>query len=152
MAKRRVPAVEGLFTWPSESPQLIGSHCRSCGVYTFPRTFVMHRPTCPKRETEEVLLSRTGTLWSYTIQYYQPPPPFKAPDPFKPFALGAVELPEGIRVLGMLTGVNLASIKVGTPMELTVGILDEDAETEYLTWQWRPAAKPPERAKGRRAA
>jgi uncharacterized OB-fold protein len=32
----RVPVAAGVFTWPSESPRLIGSRCGACGIVTFP--------------------------------------------------------------------------------------------------------------------
>ena len=48
-------------------------------------------------------LSRRGTVWSYTDAQYQPPPPYiPRSDPYEPFALAAVELPEGIVILGQV--------------------------------------------------
>ena len=32
----QVPIADGLFTWPSNDPRLLGSKCRDCGVVTFP--------------------------------------------------------------------------------------------------------------------
>ena len=98
--KRQYPAEEGLFTQSSDKPQLIGGRCKSCGTYFFPKYYVMHKPGCKERQVEEVLLSRRGKLDSYTIQYYSPPPPFISPDPFVPYAIGWVALPEGIAVPG----------------------------------------------------
>ena len=31
-----VPVAEGVFTWPADEPQLIGSRCTACGIVTFP--------------------------------------------------------------------------------------------------------------------
>ena len=54
-------------------------------------------------ELEEVALSRTGKLWSYTTNHYKPPEPYVAPDPFTPYTVAAVELiEERIVVLGQL--------------------------------------------------
>ena len=136
--KRSIPAVEGYFTWPSDKPQLMASRCKSCGRYYFPRQARCNNPDCGK-EVEEALLSTKGTLWSYTIQYYMPPPPFHPPDPPAPYAIGLVELPESIRVLGMITGCDIDNIKIGMPMELKVEKMYEDEHgNDVLTWKFKP--------------
>ena len=136
--KKRIPAVEGLFTWPSDEPHLIGGKCKSCGSHFFPKFYVVHQPSCKQREVEEVMLSRGGKLKSYTIQFYPPPPPFVAPEPFVPYGIGLVTLPEGINVLGMLTGVNVENLRTGIDVELVVEKLYEDEQHEYLTWKFSP--------------
>jgi uncharacterized OB-fold protein len=60
----QVPVAEGLFTWPSEEPQLIGAKCPDCGVTTFPRQATC--PRCPSERMDEMLLPRRGTLWTFT--------------------------------------------------------------------------------------
>ena len=137
--KPRVPAVEYLFTWPSDKPQLIGSKCKSCNTYYFPEVYTCVNPDCnQKQNVEQAYLSRIGKLWSYTIQAYQPPPPHpQVPrEEFVPFAVGVVELPEGIRVIGKLT--TAENLERGMKMELEAGKLHEDEDKEYLTWQFRP--------------
>lgn len=71
----RNPVIEGLFTLDPEEPRLIGSKCTSCGTYFFPETVSCSNPVCKEKKVEQAFLSRRGKLWSYTIQYY-PPPPF----------------------------------------------------------------------------
>ena len=39
----QVPVAEGVFTWPSDEPQLIGSRCAACGIVTFPA-----QDSCPR--------------------------------------------------------------------------------------------------------
>ncbi len=43
-------------------------------------------------DLEEVPLSRRGKLYVYTINYYQPPPPYMSPDPFVPYATAVMDL------------------------------------------------------------
>ena len=137
--KKQHPAVEGLFTGVGKESNLIGGKCDSCGTYSFPMSSNVHSPDCKQRSTKEVLLSRKGKLDSYTIQYYPPPPPFVSPDPFVPFAIGLVELPEGISVLGLLTDCKLEELRTGIEVELIVEMLHEDAEgSEVLGWKFRP--------------
>ena len=138
--KTFVPAVEGFLTWQSGKPYLIGGRCKSCKTYYFPRLAGCSNPNCKGGEVEEVLLSRRGTLWTYTIQHYAPPLPFRAPDPFVPYGIGLVELPEGIRVVGMLTDCDTDNLKIGMPMEMTAEKIYEDEHgNDVVTWKFRPA-------------
>jgi uncharacterized OB-fold protein len=141
-AKTPVPAVEGWFTLDPERPALLGSRCTSCGNYAFPKeTFYCRNPHCQGRYFDEVELSRTGRIWSYTDARYQPPPPYvPTTDPYKPFAIAAVELAEEkMVVMGQLVpAVGVDDVSVGTEVELTLDTLYEDDEHRYLVWKWRP--------------
>ena len=135
----QIPIVEGLFTWPSDEPHLIGGRCKTCGTYFFPRNYVTHRPDCNNEELEEVLLNKKGKLRSYTWEHYPPPPPFKGPDPFVPFGIGLVELPEGINVVGIMSGCEFEDMKIGMDVELVVEKQYTDEQgNEFLTWKFRP--------------
>lgn len=141
--KPEVPAVPGWFT-TGDRPALIGSRCTACGSVAFPpRPGRCPNPACAGTETEPKELARTGTVWSYTDAQYQPPPPYVAPaDPYRPFALAAVELDgEGMVVLGQLAaGLGVEDIEVGTPVELVVEALLEKEDEVQMVWKWRPAA------------
>ena len=138
------PAIEGWFTTGSE-PALLGSRCTTCGTVYFPRTAGFCRnPGCAGEEFEETELSRRGTVWSYTDAQYQPPPPYRAPDPFVPFALAAVELPEGLVVVGQVAeGYGVADLHVGAEVELVV---EPEHASEQLIWRWKPVAELGEKA------
>ena len=73
----QVPVAEGVFTWPRDDPQLIGSRCADCGMVTFPRQDSC--PRCASTTMEEMLLARRGTLWAWTTQAFPPPPPYAGP-------------------------------------------------------------------------
>ena len=141
-AKTRVPAVEGWFTFDTDEPALLGTKCTSCGTFSFPReTFSCKNPDCLGRTFDEVELSRTGTIWSYTNNCFQPPPPYVATtDPYEPVAIAAVELAgERIVVLGQVAhGVPFESLAVGQSVELVVETLFEDDDAEHLVWRWKP--------------
>lgn len=134
--KNRVPLVEGLFTWPSDKPRLIGSRCKKCGTMSFPRAAFCGNPDCEKdtANVEVVELSNRGKLYTWTVQVYPPAQPFRM-EPFEPFPIGMIDLPEGLRVLGMLT---TDQVNFDTEMEMTVRKLFEDDKNEYVTWAWKP--------------
>ncbi len=132
------PLLPGWFTLDEQAPHLIGTRCAACGTYYFPKeTRYCRNPDCESTRLEEILLSRTGKLWSYTNAAYAPPRPFVAAEPFRPFAIAAVELEkEKMIVLGPVAdGVGVEALRVGMAMALTL----EPLADGKLTWKWRPA-------------
>ncbi len=141
MAKTAVAAVEGLFTVDGE-PRLIGGRARSRGSYFFPKALAGADPACLGDEIDEVLLSRTGRLWSFTTGEYAPPAPFVVPgEEFEPYVIAAVELAdERLVVLGqVVAGVSVGDLSVGMEMELAIDVLYSDDDHDYLVWKWAPA-------------
>jgi uncharacterized protein len=141
--KTRVSAMAEWFDVDGETPRLIGSRCRRCRSYFFPReSFACRNPRCQASELEDVPLSTTGTLWSFTDNHYAPPAPYVAPHPFVPYGIAAVELAaEKMVVLGQLAaGSPTGTLAVGMKMDLVADTLYSDDEHEYLVWKWRPAA------------
>lgn len=138
------PVVDGLFTVGTDGPCLIGSCCTSCGTYYFPKLATFCRnPDCNSESFDQVELSRTGKLWSFTDSCYQPPAPYISPDPFVPYALAAVELDrEQMIVLGQVVdGVGVGALRAGMEMELVLGtILDSGEGGVRATWKWQPVA------------
>ena len=141
------PAIEGWFTTGPE-PALVGSRCTACTTVFFPRTEGFCRnPACDGEAFEAVELSRHGVVWSYTDARYQPPPPYIAADPYEPFALAAVELPEGLVVLGQVaTGYGVEHLHVGAEVELVVETLYTDDSGDRTTWRWKPVVEMGEEA------
>ena len=134
------PAIEGWFT-TGDAPALVGTRCTTCTTVFFPKADGFCRnPTCGGETFEEVELSRRGRIWSYTDAQYQPPPPYiPATDPYEPFALAAVELPEGLVVLGQVArGYGVDDLKVGDEAELVVETLYTDETGERSIWRWKP--------------
>ena len=100
-------------------------------------------PACAGETFGDVELSRRGRIWSYTDAQYQPPPPYvPAADPYEPFALAAVELPEGLVVLGQVAqGYGVADLTVGAGVELVVEPLSSDETGERTIWRWKPVVE-----------
>lgn len=142
-AKPTVPVLEGFFTLDAEKPHLLGTQCKSCGTYYFPKQSVFCKnPDCNGETFDEVQLSRTGKIWSFTNACYQPPEPYVSPDPFVPYTIIAVELEkEKMIVLGQaVEGVDVSQLKAGMSVELVLEKLFEDEQSTRLTWKWKPVA------------
>jgi uncharacterized OB-fold protein len=137
------PAIEGWFT-TGEEPTLLGSRCTSCDAVSFPPTPGFCRnPACEGEELAVAALSRRGNVWSYTDARYRPPAPYiPAGDPYVPFALAAVELPEGLVVLGQVAdGYGTTDLHVGSEVELVVETLYADDTGDRTIWRWKPVTE-----------
>jgi len=137
----RVPIQEGLFTWPSAAPQLIGGHCSDCGGWHFP--VQGNCPHCAGCSVERQPMSRRGTLWTWTIQTFAPPaPPYRGTvEGFVPFGVGYVELPEGLRVQCRLTVNDASQLRIGMAMELALESVGVDEQgREVMCYAFAPVA------------
>lgn len=134
-------AIEGWYTLDAKQPHLLGSCCTSCGTYYFPKAVsYCKNPSCDNEQFDEVPLSRTGKVWSYTNACYKPPEPYVAADPFVPYAIAAVELEnEQMIVLGQVVeGVGVDQLQVGQEVELVLQTLHRDGDIDKVSWAWKP--------------
>jgi uncharacterized protein len=136
----RVPVAEGVFTWPSDEPQLVGSRCTRCSIVTFPSQGSC--PQCPSTDMDEHLLPRRGRLWAWTTQDFPPPsPPYAGArgDAFAPFGVGYVELDGEVKVETRLTEADPKQLAHGMEMELVVVPFRTDDEgNEVVSFAFRP--------------
>jgi hypothetical protein len=138
MSKKRIPVAKGLFVEAPEGPRLVGSRCRTCKTPYFPRAAVCHNPGCKASHIEEALFGPSGTLWSVAVQDYPPPPPAKFDKPYQPYAMGVIDLDDGLRVLGRMTSDNPRSVQVGARVELVIDALCHDDEgNEIVSWKFK---------------
>ena len=139
--KKQIPVDSELFSWPSDDPRLIAARCKSCGYCSFPKIFICGNPDCKDKRMEDILLSKTGVLRSWTTQYYPPPEPFMADKPYTPYALGLLEFPEGIQVAGIITGYTDTDkeLSIGIKMEvISDRIYTAENGDEIIGWKFRP--------------
>jgi uncharacterized OB-fold protein len=135
------PIAEGLFTWPSDEPRLIGGRCGACGALSFPVRTGCAR--CGSTDVTQHELGSRGTLWTWTSQGFVPKEPFAGnvgtgPDAL-PWYVGLVELPGELRVESLLVDVSEDILRIGMPVRLVVVPFrrDEDGD-ELLTFAFTP--------------
>lgn len=135
-----IPIAEGLFTWPSNDPRLLGSQCQACGVVTFP--VQSGCPACGSTNVESIELEREGTLWTWTIQgFYPQRPPYdgpETPEDFKPFGVGYIELPNQVRVQARLKTRDVSRLTIGMPMKLVVEKYIERDGKQVMSYFFQP--------------
>ena len=129
-------ALAEVFTWPSETPQLIGSRCDDCGAARCPR--------CGTPSMSELLLPRRGTLVAWTTQGFPPLLPYAGDETgarFEPFGVGLVQLDDVVRVEARLTENDPAELRFGMDVELAVVPYYVDADgDEIMTFAFAPVA------------
>jgi len=87
---------------------------------------------------EDALFGPDGTLWSCAIQDYPPPAPAKFDQPYKPYAMGVVDLDDGLRVLGRMAVEDPRALDVGARVRLVIDTLAHDADgNEIVSWKFK---------------
>ncbi len=129
MMERR-PIENGLFKEGPEGGTLCGGKCTSCGHVFFPPAKLCLE--CGHEELAEVELSRQGTLYSYTIGHM----PSSHFDP--PYAVGEIDLPDGVRVFAPLVMVENTPFEVGMDVDLIIEKLWEEEGKEVIGYKFKP--------------
>ncbi len=128
------PSELRLESCPQPKAQLIGSRCSHCGiVYLGKSRFCVK---CSSPEVYETVLTNRGKLVSYTIIHVPPSPLWKGS---VPYAIGRVELKEGVEVTSQIVGCDLQNLRVGIEMELVVEKAEQDQEgNDVMVYRWQP--------------
>src|SRR3972149_8851509 len=96
-------------------PLLIGRRCPDCGSSFFPGRVICAR--CNRIGLEEVELSGSGKIWSYTIAHQAPPGAIVQP----PYAIAQVELPERVLVQSLVTACRPEDVRIDMEVEIVPG-------------------------------
>jgi uncharacterized OB-fold protein len=109
----RTPLREGLLSGSLEdlnAVRLTGARCLDCAEVALGQRDIC--PNCGGGRVETIALADHGTLWGFTVIRHRPPGDHARKDPFEPFGLGLVELPDGLRILAPLDD-DIADLKIG---------------------------------------
>ena len=124
---------EKWFTQTRGGLALAGSRCGTCGRVYFPRKRVCTQ--CFQiDQMESVALSSRGRLYSFTV-VEAGPAGFATP-----YAVGYVDLPEGVRVFAPLEG-DPEALAIGMELEMTVGPVKEENGVTIIGQRFRPVVK-----------
>ncbi len=124
-----VPVREGLFE-NAEGGRILGNRCKSCGKIYFPKAQFCFN--CFDKDMVEVGLSRRGKLYAYTIgrmasTHFQPP-----------YAVGLVDLPEGVRVFAPLKMTEDETYRIGMEMEVVIEELWREDDRQIIGYKFKP--------------
>jgi len=116
--------IEQFYKFASER-KLMAAKCKKCGTMLLPP-----RPMCTKcfsSDLEWVKLKSKGKLVTYTVIHVSP----KQFESLIPYTVGIVELEDGLKLPGMIRGVEPEKISVG--MDLKVDF-DTAIPSEWPRW------------------
>ena len=106
--------------------------CGECGALRHPPGPVC--PACGAAKPDYVVAAGTGEVYSYVVHHHPPVPGRQVP-----FVVALVQLPEGVRMVGELLGVNPEQVRIGLPVRAEFVLIDE----ELTLPAWAPAAAQP---------
>jgi uncharacterized protein len=126
---------------------LTGSRCSPCGNVAYPAATGCQR--CGSSDLARIELARRGTVWAHTVQRFAPKsPPYVPPaGGFTPFAVGYVDLPDGVKVEAVLE-----ASTVDDPAELVdarVTLVATEPVPRFATDGWLATRSSTEKAGGR---
>ncbi|MGW0310299.1 bifunctional MaoC family dehydratase N-terminal/OB-fold nucleic acid binding domain-containing protein [Streptomyces flavidovirens] len=101
--------------------RLLIQRCGGCGALRFP--WLPGCGACGSPEWDTVEASGAGTVFSYVVMHH---PAFPAFDP--PYAVGLIELAEGVRMVSNVVGVPCDKVRIGMPVQLEFLRVDEELE------------------------
>ncbi len=135
MTEERVPCLEGLFSEEGEA-QIFGSRCSGCNRPYFPKSPGCRNPDCSDSAMEDCSFGGKGTLWSYSVADFPPPPPHKYDEPFTPYVIGVVDMENGLRLVGQMVD-KLDDVKVGADVELVIDTLYHEDDKALTSWKFK---------------
>jgi len=98
--------------------RLLIQRCTNCGTRRHP--WLPGCNACGGLDWDTVEASGEGTVYSYVVMHH---PPFPAFDP--PYAVGLIELAEGVRIVSNVVGVPYDKVRIGLPVRLEFRRYDE---------------------------
>jgi len=106
-------------------PTLVGARCTTCETHTFPR-----QDACPRcgAATVTQALPTMGSVWSWTVQRFEPKAPYRGPVGFEPFAVAYVDLGP-VRVESTLGGRAVEDWNIDDGVRLVADDIDESGHS-----------------------
>ena len=117
-----------------EMPQryrLEAEKCKKCGKIYFPPRIIC--AGCHSKEFEKIKLSREGKLLTYTIIRV-------GPSQFVdqvPYAMGIVELKEGVKILSQITDCDLEKLSTGMKVRIEFRKIQQEGEAGIICYGYK---------------
>jgi uncharacterized OB-fold protein len=126
---KKVPIRKGLFT-DDCAGSLLGKRCKNCNQILPPLAPLCYN--CSSEELDEIPLSKRGKLYSYTV-IYVPHPHLSSP-----YAVGVIDLPEGIKIYSPIKNWQNKPLQVDMDVELVIGKAWEEDDKEIFAFAFQP--------------
>lgn len=117
-----------------EIPQryrLEAEKCRRCGQVYFPPRLIC--ATCGSKEFDPVKLAEKGKVLTYTVIRV---PPHQFVDQ-APYAMGIVELEDGVKVMAQIVDCSFNELRVGLPVKIEFRKIFEEGEAGIICYGYK---------------
>jgi len=117
-----------------EIPQryrLEAAKCKNCGFIAFPPRQIC--PRCHSRSFETIVLPEAGKVVTYTI-IRVPPQPFSDQ---APYAVGIVELDNGVRLTGQIVDCPFEDLKIGQRVKIEFRKIYQEGEAGVIYYGYK---------------
>ena len=117
-----------------EIPQryrLEANKCRKCGFVSFPPRLIC--PQCQNREFEETKLAEEGKVLTFTVIRV---PPRQFVDQ-APYAVGIVELDDGVKLTGQIVDCDFEDLKIGKRVKIEFRKIFDEGEAGILCYGYK---------------
>ncbi len=111
--------------------RLEAEKCAGCGKVFFPGRLVC--PECHGRNFETVRLSQEGTLLTYTVIHV-------GPNQFAdqtPYAMGIVELDEGVRFQCQVADCEIRDLRSGMPVKIEFRRISQEGDAGIINYGYK---------------
>ena len=117
---RPVVSPDTEFFWAgTRAGELRVQRCGDCGMVRHPPG--PRCPSCGNMAPGYVVAAGTGEVYSYVVHHHPPVPGKKLP-----IVIALVQLPEGVRMVGELLGVDPEQVRIGLPVRAEFVRIDDD--------------------------
>lgn len=117
-----------------EIPQryrLEAAKCKNCGFIAFPPRLIC--PRCHSRSFETINLADTGKIVTYTI-IRVPPQPFSDQ---APYAVGIVDLDDGVRLTGQIVDCAFEDLQIGKRVKIEFRKVYQEGEAGVIYYGYK---------------
>ena len=117
-----------------EIPQryrLEANRCPQCDLKFFPPRLIC--PECRSRDLEKAKLAETGKIFTYTV-IHTPPQQFVDQ---APYAIGIVELDDGVKITAQVVDMDFDDLKVGQRVRIEFRMIFEQGESGILCYGYK---------------
>jgi uncharacterized OB-fold protein len=117
-----------------EIPQryrLEANKCKKCGFVSFPPRLIC--PQCQNREFEETKLAKEGKVLTFTVIRV---PPHQFVDQ-APYAVGIVELDDGVKLTGQIVDCDFDDLKIGKRVKIEFRKIFDEGEAGIICYGYK---------------
>ncbi len=109
----------------------LGINCVKCSTKNFP--FTDHCPNCGSENVEEYKLAEKGKI----LQFSQVNQTTEEMMENVPYAIGIIELEDGIKVTGQIVDVDYSQIKVDMQVRMVLRVLSKDGKEGLIKYGFK---------------